>query len=163
MSTKNNLPIIGRAEQIVIPSLGPFSIPAKIDTGADSSSIWVSQVINDGNDILVVFFGQNSKYYSGDKIRFKKSQYNLTRVENSFGHSETRYKIKLPIKVKDKLINASFTLSDRASKTYPILLGIRMLSGKFLVDVQLGEPLKKNKNSNKILLKSHISKLGKRT
>ena len=36
--------IIGRTEHIVIPSEGARSIRVKIDTGADRSSIWASNI-----------------------------------------------------------------------------------------------------------------------
>jgi hypothetical protein len=142
MNEINKLAIIGRAEKVDLPSLKLTKIPAKTDTGADSSSIWVSKATKDGDDLLVVFFGPKSQYYSGEIFRFKKNNFSQTIVANSFGHREFRYKIKLPVKVNGKFIKATFTLSDRKNKTYPILLGRRMLSGKFLVDVKSGSPLK---------------------
>ena len=39
--------IIGRTEHIVIPSEGARSIRVKIDTGADRSSIWASNITID--------------------------------------------------------------------------------------------------------------------
>ena len=154
MEKQDNLLIIGRAELVEFPSLGLSKIPAKTDTGADSSSIWASKVTEKDNNLFVVFFGPSSEFYTGEVIRFRQSSYSLVRVENSFGQREIRYKIKLPVKVKGKLIRATFTLSDRKNKTYPILLGRRMLSGKFLVDVQSGSPLKKNERLKRRMLQN---------
>jgi hypothetical protein len=135
-----NLITIGRAERIDIVDFGLLGVPAKIDTGADSSSIWVSQVSEQPDGLQCVLFGPKSHYYTGEIIRIAKS-YSVTRIANSFGHKEVRYKVQLRIRVRDKLIKATFTLADRSTKTYPILLGRRMLHGKFLVDVSQGQPL----------------------
>jgi hypothetical protein len=135
-----NLTTIGRAEKIDIVDFGLQSVPAKVDTGADSSSIWVSQVSERPDGLQCVLFGPESPYYTGEIIWIAKS-YSVTRIANSFGHKEVRYKVQLRIRVRDKLIKATFTLADRSTKTYPILLGRRMLHGKFLVDVSQGKPL----------------------
>ncbi len=138
---KKPLTIIGRAEKISLPDFGQINIPAKIDTGADSSSIWASNITEDMSGLEFTLFAPNSEFYSGESIRVDKKDYTITRVENSFGQRENRYKIKLKIGVKGRVVRASFTLADRAEKTYPVLLGRRLLKGKFLVDVHEGEPL----------------------
>ncbi len=132
--------IIGRAERIDLLDLDIAGVPAKIDTGADSSAIWVSAVREKADGLHCVFFGPDSPHYTGKTIIFPKD-YGTTRVANSFGQKELRYKLKLGIRVKGKLIRATFTLSDRSLKTYPILLGRRLLKGKFLVDVSQGQAL----------------------
>jgi hypothetical protein len=134
-----NKTIIGRAELIDLPDLGFISVPAKIDTGADSSAIWASQVTLRGNTLYCVFFGPGSSLYTGKIVKI--NDFTVTRVSNSFGQREMRYKVKLRIRVKGRLIRSTFTLSDRALKMYPMLLGRRLLNGKFLVDVSEGEPL----------------------
>lgn len=133
--------LIGRADKIDLPSVGLKNIPAKIDTGADTSAIWASEIgIVDGV-LVCVFFGEESPYYTGNKISFKEGEYGLTRVANSFGDHEVRYKVKLPIRIGGKLVRATFTLSDRSKKTYPVLVGRRLLRQKFVVDVSKGDPL----------------------
>lgn len=136
----NRLDIIGRAELIDLVGLGLENIPAKVDTGADSSAIWVSQVIEKSDGLHCVFFGPDSPHYTGKTFVIKKD-YKITRVANSFGQKQLRYKLKLRIRVRGRLIRATFTLSDRSLKTYPILLGRRLLKDKFLVDVSQGNPL----------------------
>lgn len=154
--------IIGRAEKIELLDLGHSKVPAKIDTGADTSAIWVSSVIEKSDGLYVVFFGKRSPFYTGDTVHFAKSNYSLTRVANSFGHTELRYKVKLRIRVNGRLVRATFTLSDRSLKTYPILLGRRLLHNKFLVDVTKGEALHAEEKKKAKRLKQEISKLSEK-
>lgn len=138
-----DIDIIGRAEKIDFVDYGVKDVAAKIDTGADSSSIWASNINEHDGELSFTLFGPKSKYYTGEVITLKKSNFGQKRVENSFGQRETRYTVKMRIRVKGRLIKATFTLSNRSKKVYPILLGRRMLSGKFLVDVKSGTPLVK--------------------
>ena len=130
----NGKPIIGRAEEIDILDLGLSGVPAKVDTGADSSSIWVSSVIEKGDELHCVFFGPDSPFYTGETVVISKG-FRRIWIANSFGEKELRHRVKLRIRVKGRLIRATFTLSDRSKKPYPVLLGRRMLQGKFLVNV----------------------------
>lgn len=144
-----NLPIIGRAERLQLLDYNDQPVIAKVDTGADLSSIWASDIVEVDGSLSFVLFGTNSPYYTGKRLTLPHGEYRLTRVANSFGTKELRYVVKLRIKVLDRTINASFTLSDRSLKTYPILLGRRLLHKKFLVDVSRGEPLVKEEKEKR--------------
>ena len=67
MSCKNNskeLGIIGSSERITIA--GIENVPAKIDTGADSSSVWASHIRVTRDGILKFrLFDEGSPYYTG--------------------------------------------------------------------------------------------------
>lgn len=153
------LTLIGRAEKVDFPQLAFKHIPAKVDTGADASSIWAHEVNVSNGKLEVVFFGPESPYYDGKIHTFPKSAYTMTRVSSSFGHREVRYKLKLKIKVKQRIINGSFTLSDRSAKLYPILLGRSLLKHKFLVDVAKGKPLIAEEKARRAKLKEEILSL----
>lgn len=155
----SDLTIIGRAERIDIPDYGVFGVPAKVDTGADSTSIWASDVHLEGDILCFKLLGSTSKYFTGEEIRVPASQYHITRVENSFGHKEFRYAVKLRIVVHDRHIKATITLANRANKTYPMLLGRRLLAKKFLVDVSKGKPLHKIEARKSIELQEEITKI----
>lgn len=142
MIDKNELTLIGRAERVSLPDLAISNIAAKVDTGADASSIWAGNITEKDDGLYVVFFDPSHEQYNGQFHIFSKSSYSITRVSNSFGQKEIRYKIKLKIKIKKRVVKATFTLSDRSQKLYPILLGRKLLHGKFLVDVSKGRPLK---------------------
>jgi hypothetical protein len=135
------LTLIGRAERVQLPDHGDQLIPAKIDTGADMSSIWATGVHEKDGQLSFVLFGKKSEFYTGKKVVLAASNYKLTRIANSFGDKELRYVVQLRIIVNGRTIKAAFSLANRARKMYPILLGRRLLHGKFVVDVSQGEPL----------------------
>jgi len=141
--------IIGRAEKISFPELGIKGVHAKIDTGADLSSVWATGIHEENGILKFKLFGKKSPYYTGKELEFRKPDYLLTRIANSFGHRELRYVIKLQIKIGGKVIVGTFTLSDRSKKTYPILIGRKLLNRKFLVDVAKGTPLTEIENGKK--------------
>lgn len=159
MEDKKELTIIGRAERIDFPELDIHKVPAKVDTGADASSIWAESVVLKDDGLYVIFFNEKSEYYTGLTHIFPKNTYSVTRVANSFGHKEIRYKLKLKVKIKKRTVRATFTLSDRSKKLYPILLGRRLLNGKFLVDVQKGKPLREAEALRSDKLKAELKDL----
>ena len=141
MKTEKNLTLIGRAERVRLLNHGDQLIPAKVDTGADMSSVWATRVREQEGVLSFVLFGKKSEFYTGEVVMLPKSDYKLTRFANSFGDKELRYVVKLRLQVGGRKVKANFSLANRSRKTYPILLGRRLLHGKFLVDVSQGEPL----------------------
>lgn len=166
MSREPNKPsiTIGRAEKVHVLDYFNKPVVAKVDTGADISSIWASN-IQEGDGVLsFCLFGPESDMYSGQVIQLSAGDYSITRVANSFGQRELRYAVKLRIKLAGRVISATFTLADRSTKTYPILLGRRLLQGKFIVDVSKGHPLREEEREKqeklRIELNSRDDKLG---
>lgn len=137
--------IIGGNEEVSFPSLGAVNVIAKIDTGADVSSIWCSHVRRFKDRLECIFFGPESPYYTGEKFIFTDGDFKVSRVHNSFGHQQRRYKVKLPVVIGGRRILASFTLSDRSKKAYPVLIGRKLIARKFLVDVTIVPKRLKNK------------------
>ncbi len=154
--TKKPLSVIGRAEQIDLRDFGLFNVPAKVDTGADTSSLWVSDIKEEADGLHFVLFGPSSPFYTGVEQVFSAPDYELTRVANSFGQKELRYKVKLRITLKERKIRATFTLADRSQKTYPILLGRRLLHRKFIVDVTGGSAMREEEAKKKRLLERDL-------
>jgi len=139
--SQQDLTIIGRVEPIAFIDYGIVDIPAKIDTGADTSSVWATEVAEGIDGLSFVLFAPESEYYTGQVITLPKSKYTITRVSNSFGDREFRYKVKLRVQVQGHTVRATFTLANRQDKLYPALIGRRLLKGRFLVDVKQGHPL----------------------
>jgi hypothetical protein len=161
MDKTASMKVIGRAEKISLPFLGLKGVPAKIDTGADASSIWCSKLQIIDGELHCVFFGKQSPFYTGQTIIFNMEDVDLTRIANSFGHRELRYKIKLPIEVKGRKIKATFTLTDRSTKLYPVLIGRSLLKNKFLVDVSRGTPLHEEENERRKRLRKEMRRIKK--
>lgn len=55
-------------------------------------------------------------------------------VRNSTGQEHIRYRAKLSAVIRGKKVRAYFTLADRSRNNFPVLIGRRTLSGRFLVD-----------------------------
>lgn len=117
-----------------------MGVPAKVDTGADSSSVWASDISVDKDGYLhFKLFGPASDSYSGEEV--VRKNFTVARVRSSNGHSEPRYRTHFSIRIGSKRIRALFNLSNRSQNQFPVLIGRRTLSGKFIVDVSQKEHL----------------------
>jgi len=132
--------VIGRVEKVAFPELGYDAVYARIDTGAKTSSIWASATQVTDGVLEVVFFGKDSPHYTGKVEHF--NEFAPTVVVSSTGHAQERYKVRLLVKLKNKNVRAWFTLADRSTQVYPVLIGRNVLRGKFVVDVKKGQSLK---------------------
>lgn len=136
MKTKRT--VIGPRSVVSFPEQKILDVPVKIDTGADSSSIWASNIAENNGVLTFSLFGPGSPWYTGETVSTK--DYRLLSVKNSFGTSEVRYKVPLKIELNGRKIKARFTLSNRERNRYPILIGRQTLKNKFVVDVSIEHP-----------------------
>lgn len=130
--------IIGRADRIDLPELGYLGVSARIDTGAKTSAMWASNVHEADDGLYFTLFGEGSPHYTG-REHFAP-HFARVVVASSIGHEQIRYKVVMLAKLRGKKVRASFTLADRSSQAYPVLIGRNILRGKFLVDVRSGRP-----------------------
>lgn len=131
---------IGSKILVSFPEEAIFDVPAKVDTGADSSSVWASNIEEKDGVLRYVLFDEKSSLYTGRVIQTTK--FTQSRIKNSFGTIEQRYKVTLLISINGIKVRANVTLADRKRNTYPLLIGRRTLKGRFIVDVakqELGE------------------------
>lgn len=126
---------VGTIEYIDLPADGIFGVPAKVDTGADSSAVWASNIRETSGTLSFVLFDRASSFYTGRVITTQK--YTTASIKNSFGQTEFRYKVTLPVTLAGQKLRVRFTLANRVNNRYPVLIGRRTLHGKFLVDVTL--------------------------
>jgi hypothetical protein len=131
--TKKDLTTIGRNASVDF--IGHVKhVPAKVDTGADSSSVWATNIKVDENGVLqFTLFGVGSKWYTGEVI--ERQHYKVAMVRSASGHEQVRYRVEFLMRVEKRRIRAAFNLSDRSLNKFPVLIGRRSLSGKFIVDV----------------------------
>ena len=130
---------IGREVSVDIEGIAS-GIPAKVDTGADGSAIWASRIRMDKEGYLHFYlFDKSSPLYTGQEIVTK--DYTVTEVKSASGHVLIKFCPYFKIKLAGKTIRVRFGLSDRSKHRYPILIGRRTISGKFLVDVSKDEGL----------------------
>lgn len=133
MKRANKPAIIGSKTVVDFPHFGVSGIPAKVDTGADSSSVWASDIREEDGVLYFRLFDRQSPFFTGKEIAVQA--YKTQLVKNSFGQTESRYKVPMSIQLEGRKIKARFTLADRSRNRYPILIGRHTLKHKFLVDV----------------------------
>lgn len=106
-------------------------IEAKIDTGAYTSSLHCDLLyLHDADSKTMLYFTT-----SADQEKpFEFENYTQKKIRNSFGEMEERYVIKTKFKIGKKIVNASVSLTNRDNMRYPVLIGRRMLKGKFIID-----------------------------
>jgi hypothetical protein len=133
MKNKHKVRLIGRREFIDFPELGILQIEGKIDTGAYTSSIHCENImVNYENSKPILYFTIEQ---DGPKtLRFE--HFDRKKIKNSFGEMEERFVIKTIFKIGKKSIRSIISLSNRDNMRFPVLIGRRLLKGKFLIDVK---------------------------
>ena len=152
-SHNQSLPIIGSTEYV---DIGDYKkIPAKIDTGADSSSVWASHITVTKDGVLhFCLFDEGSPFYTGEE--FKRVNYKVMVVRNASGHEQVRYRTHLSTIIDGHRIRVLFNLSDRSHNNFPVLIGRRTITGKFLVDVSKNHTPMPAKNPKSKILRRHF-------
>lgn len=120
--------IIGAEQVVSFPEVGIEFINARVDTGAATSSLGVKKIKEEDGKLCCTMPNKETVCFTN----FKK-----TIIRSSFGHIEERYVVKLLVNVSGRNIRTDFTLSNRAKMKFPVLLGRKLLKGKFIVDVSL--------------------------
>lgn len=114
------------------------NVPAKIDTGADASSVWASDIsIDESGRLHYTLFAPGSQYYTGHA--HVTDNFRVAQVASSTGERQVRFKVIITMRIEGRRIRAWFNLSDRSTQQFPILIGRRTLKGRFLVDVSRRE------------------------
>jgi len=131
--------IIGRVEKLDFPELGAAGVHGRIDTGAQTSAIWASRIHEEDGRLRVIFFGAGSPHFTGQAHYF--DDFTQAVVASSNGQTEQRYKVRLLVVLNGRKIRANFSLADRSTQVYPVLIGRNVLKGKFVVDVKRGDVL----------------------
>lgn len=130
--------LIGRRELVSFPGLDIEEIEAKVDTGAYTSAIHCSdiheEVRPDGTKVICLdLLDPSHPQYNHKKLEF--TEYELREIKSSIGEKQERFVIRTKIKLFEEEIEADFSLSDRSDMKYPVLLGRKLLKGRFIVDV----------------------------
>jgi hypothetical protein len=134
MNTVKPKNIIGRAEKVLFPDLSKEMVHARIDSGARTSAIWGEAQVNDDNQLVVSFFGN-------EDIKHVFPEYGRQVVASSNGHTEARFTVRLLVVIDNRKVRATFTIANRSTQVYPVLIGRNILRSKFIVDVNLGNVL----------------------
>jgi hypothetical protein len=124
---------IGRVDKADFPLLNLYDVEVKIDTGAFTSTIHCKNVKVEDNYLKCNFLDEEHPDYHEKEIVFDK--YDVKVVKSSNGQSQARYRILTEIILFGKTLPIFLTLSDREEMRYPVLLGRKFLTKRFVVDI----------------------------
>ena len=125
--------IMGRYDRVDLPELGLYDIHAKVDTGAYTCSLHCHKAEIVNGKLEFILLDEEHPEFTG--MRFSFDKWEKRDIKNSFGEVERRYVIITTIKIFDEDIVAEFSLSNRGSLKFPILIGRKILRDRFLIDV----------------------------
>ncbi len=144
--------IIGTLDRLDFPDFNLFNVPAKIDTGAETSSIHCQRariIEKDGKEFLgFKLLDPSYKNYSAQEYRTEN--FEERQIKSSTGHAQFRFVVKMNITLFAQTFLTEFSLADRESMKFPVLIGKKLLKNRFLVDVSqkdLSYKLKSNYES----------------
>ncbi|MCF4100744.1 RimK/LysX family protein [Gillisia sp. M10.2A] len=141
--------VIGRFDKADFPLLDLEDIAIKIDTGAYTSSIHCNNIIEKDDALHCTFLDDEHPLYNGKEFIFK--EYDIVFVKSSNGIIQKRYQVQSTIKIFNKVFKISLSLSARQEMRYPVLIGRKFLTKKFIVDtefIDISYNLKSNEHKN---------------
>lgn len=126
--------VIGRREWIGLPELGVPALHGKIDTGAYRSSLHAQDLSvferEDAEWVRFVTHSQNGREVTCEApVAFRK------RVKSSTGEARERFFLRTRFRTARGLEwPVLMSLADRSEMNFPLLIGRRALSERFVVD-----------------------------
>ncbi|MGC3943446.1 MAG: RimK/LysX family protein [Chryseolinea sp.] len=125
--------ILGRSDRVDLPQLGVIDIHAKVDTGAYTSSLHCQSAEVVDGVLEFVLLDEEHPEFTG--VRFRFADFEVRDIRNSFGEVERRFVIVTTMKMFDEEIDTEFSLCNRGSLKFPVLIGRKILRNRFLIDV----------------------------
>lgn len=138
--------MIGRTDIVDFPKLELFNIDIKIDSGAFTSSFHCHSIQEENKVLKCQFLDPKHEKYHEKYFIF--DEFTQKMIKSSNGIAENRYLIKTEILIFNEIHPIELTLTERGSMKFPVLLGRKYLSKKFLIDTA-----KKNMSFKNIMIK----------
>lgn len=126
--------VIGRFDRADFPALHLNDISIKIDTGAYTSSIHCDNIKEEDGVLKCTFLDEEHPLYNGREYSF--TAYDVVFVKSSNGMVQKRYQIQTKITLFNRTFKVSLSLSDRQEMRFPVLIGRKFLTKKFIVDTE---------------------------
>lgn len=123
---------VGWRELVSLPELGLEGIPAKIDTGARTSSLH-AHVLEDfqrDGERFVRF----AVDWDGVRHACEAVHVDVRGITSSNGDQQTRFVIKTPLRIGNLTFRAEISLADRSQMQFPMLIGRTALRRRMVVD-----------------------------
>lgn len=119
---------------------GDLTFPARVDTGATTTSLHVEQWdIEDASQDMAENVGKVIRFcirdHRGEIEWLERKIVELATIKTSV-QEEQRYKVRVKLSCRGIEKNVLVSLKDRSHMEYPVLLGRNFLEGDFLVDVE---------------------------
>lgn len=128
------LSAIGWRELVSLPDLGLRSVPAKIDTGARTSSLHaviLDRYMKGGQENVrfAVDFEQQHVRQVCEAVAV-----DWRGITSSNGETQLRLIIKTPLVIGRRRFRVEISLADRSDMKFPMLIGRSALRRRFVVD-----------------------------
>ena len=127
------LPLIGWREAVRFPGLGIGPVRTKIDSGANTSALHVTDVERIEGD-RVSFHIALDRHGRRLSERLEAPIIRVSTIRSSTGHAQERFVIPLRVAIGEHGFEAEVSLVCRHGMICRMLLGRRALAGRFLVD-----------------------------
>lgn len=137
--------VIGRFDKADFPLLNLEEIAIKIDTGAYTSSIHCDNIVEKDDQLHCTFLDEEHPLYNGKEFIFR--DYDVVFVKSSNGIIQKRFQVQSTIKIFGKVFKISLSLSARQEMRFPVLIGRKFLTKKFIVDPELKDVSYNNKTN----------------
>lgn len=124
--------VVGWRELVSLPKLGLSGIPAKIDTGARTSSLHahvLEDFLRDGER-----FVRFAVDWGGERHFCEAIHVDVRGITSSNGDKQTRFVIKTPLTIGNLRFRAEISLADRSQMQFPMLIGRTALRRRMVVD-----------------------------
>ena len=126
--------VVGWREAVDLPELGLHGVPAKIDSGARTSSLHATileEFVRDGEN-----FVRFAVDFDRPRVRqiCEAVHIDWRGITSSNGETQRRMIIKTPLTLGKVTFRAEISLADRSDMRFPMLIGRSALRRRFLVD-----------------------------
>lgn len=135
-----SLPVIGRIVDVQFPEWEGVWMRAKVDTGATICSIHAEDIREEKHDdirTLLFSLTEGSDVPGGvpRTIHCQSTEYVTKKIKSALG-MERRFCVTAVLSINGKEYRAICGLSDRTDMKLPMLIGLKLIQGNFLVDLQ---------------------------
>lgn len=128
--------IVGWREWVSLPGLGVDWLKAKIDTGAQTSSLhaWDVEPFERDGQQWVRFEIHPLQRSTRDAVVAELPVHDRRSVRSSNGAEQERFVVLMDLRLLDRMIKAEVTLTRRDTMGYRMLVGRQALEQGYLVD-----------------------------
>lgn len=130
----DDLMVVGRKEYVYLSEVG-LKLPAKVDTGATTSSLSATDIQRYERDGEKWVRFTITDSVSGESVEVERPQVRRVRIKQHVGEGQSRFSVEMWVRVGSVKCRTEFTLTDRSEFNMPVLLGRSFLHGKAVVDV----------------------------